>query len=455
MKTKKTKAIKKHSKVSPPQKNAKHHTAEIIDRRANSISQAEKKSWIEKTPDNTGIPDHLKASIETLSGMDMSDVRVQRNSPKPARLNALAYTQGTEIHLGPGQERLLPHEAWHAVQQKQGRVKPTSSISGIPLNENQTLEREADRKGATALQMYPRAQKLSKVLSSTAGNSVAQKNSIMNQANVQRVRREDFSNKQDIKDFINVKNIIKEYGRISYLDIERILENISIENMKSLMELDGKTLRKLPWSTSVLDILINPNRFIDRPEEQTETIQEPEIRNIPKLQLGAIKIIERKEIGSVKLVSGELSEEGPSVGMQVKHELYDTENNKLTDEKKVTEHVQKVDEKINYHLSVDTANGEFTDFHHYKNVTKGGIPKGTKTILQLWEDSDFEIIPKSGYEIIKECEQIDTDHYSIKISKTPKDVTIKSASAEAGLGQKQSIAFEIKNDGKSWRVLNK
>ena len=82
-------------------------------------------------------------------------------------------------------------------------------------------------------------------------------------------------------------------------------------------------------------------------------------------------------------------------------------------------------------------------------------PKGTKTILQLWEDSDFEIIPKSGYEIIKECEQIDTDHYSIKISKTPKDVTIKSASAEAGLGQKQSIAFEIKNDGKSWRVLNK
>src|SRR6516164_4520701 len=73
----------------------------------------------------TGLPDQLKAGIESLSGISLDNVRVHRNSPKPAEVQALAYAQGTEIHLGPGQEKLLPHEAWHVVQQAQGRVQPT------------------------------------------------------------------------------------------------------------------------------------------------------------------------------------------------------------------------------------------------------------------------------------------------------------------------------------------
>jgi hypothetical protein len=59
----------------------------------------------------TGLPDQLKAGIEKLSGMAMDDVRVHYNSSKPAQMQALAYTQGTDIHVGPGQERHLPHEA--------------------------------------------------------------------------------------------------------------------------------------------------------------------------------------------------------------------------------------------------------------------------------------------------------------------------------------------------------
>ena len=66
----------------------------------------------------TGLPIYLKDRVESLSGVDLSDVRVHRNSSKPDRMNALAYTQGRDIHLGPGQEHHLPHEAWHAVQQK-------------------------------------------------------------------------------------------------------------------------------------------------------------------------------------------------------------------------------------------------------------------------------------------------------------------------------------------------
>ncbi len=81
----------------------------------------------------------------------MDDVRVHYNSPRPAPLQALAYTQGPHIHLGPGQEEHLTHEAWHAVQQKQGRVIPTLRLRENSLNDDPALEREADVMGTRAM----------------------------------------------------------------------------------------------------------------------------------------------------------------------------------------------------------------------------------------------------------------------------------------------------------------
>lgn len=98
----------------------------------------------------TGLPDTLKAGIENLSGMTMDDVRVHYNSSKPSEVRALAYTQGADVYLGPDEEEHLPHEAWHVVQQKQGRVKPTLQARGAPINDDDGLEREADAKGAQA-----------------------------------------------------------------------------------------------------------------------------------------------------------------------------------------------------------------------------------------------------------------------------------------------------------------
>ena len=97
-----------------------------------------------------GLPAGLKAGIASLSGFDMSDVRVHANSSKPAEIGALAYAQGNDIHLGPGQEQHLPHEAWHLVQQRQGRVKPTMQTKGVAINDDPTLEHEADAMGARA-----------------------------------------------------------------------------------------------------------------------------------------------------------------------------------------------------------------------------------------------------------------------------------------------------------------
>jgi hypothetical protein len=96
------------------------------------------------------LPTQLKSGVEQLSGLNMGDVKVQYDSPNPSKLGAAAYAQGSDIHLGPGQEQHLPHEAWHVVQQKKGKVKTTATINGTAVNEESTLEKEADQMGSKA-----------------------------------------------------------------------------------------------------------------------------------------------------------------------------------------------------------------------------------------------------------------------------------------------------------------
>lgn len=106
-----------------------------------------------RAPNRTGMPSQLKASIESLSGVDLSDVRVHRNSLAPTRMGAMASARGYEIHLAHGQEAQLPHEAWHVVQQAQGRVEPTMTVQGVEVNDDRALEQEADVMGARASAM--------------------------------------------------------------------------------------------------------------------------------------------------------------------------------------------------------------------------------------------------------------------------------------------------------------
>jgi hypothetical protein len=139
------------------QRAAEHEEEELVQAKAAAhahVSGAE--AAVQRAPNRTGLPDGLKGGVESLSGMDLSDVRVHRNSAQPASLDALAYAQGTDIHVAPGQDHHLPHEAWHVVQQMQGRVQPTGQVSGVALNDDGGLETEADRMGARALQMARR-----------------------------------------------------------------------------------------------------------------------------------------------------------------------------------------------------------------------------------------------------------------------------------------------------------
>lgn len=98
----------------------------------------------------TGMPSALQSGLEQLSNMDLSSVRVRHNSEKPEQIGGEAFTQGQDIYLAPGQERHLPHEGWHVVQQMQGRVKPTSQAKDWSVNQDRGLEHEADTMGAKA-----------------------------------------------------------------------------------------------------------------------------------------------------------------------------------------------------------------------------------------------------------------------------------------------------------------
>jgi hypothetical protein len=114
--------------------------------------QAKARTSAPAATNRTGLPDGLKTGLEALSGLAMDHVRVHYNSDKPAQLNAHAYAQGSDIHLAPGQDRHLPHEAWHLVQQAQGRVQPTLQLKdGIAVNDDPSLEHEADQMGERAL----------------------------------------------------------------------------------------------------------------------------------------------------------------------------------------------------------------------------------------------------------------------------------------------------------------
>lgn len=107
---------------------------------------------------DTQMPDEVKAGMESSFERDFSHVRVHPNSSKAPEVGALAYTQGSDIHFAPGQyspgsssgRQLLGHELAHVVQQGEGRVRPTTEVNGMPVNDSPSLEEEADQMGSRA-----------------------------------------------------------------------------------------------------------------------------------------------------------------------------------------------------------------------------------------------------------------------------------------------------------------
>jgi Domain of unknown function (DUF4157) len=103
------------------------------------------------------MPVAVQAKMEHAFGVDFSGVRIHEG-PQARAVGALAYTQGTDIHMAPGQydphgqrgQELLGHELAHVVQQAHGRVEATTQAKGVDINDDPGLEHEADVMGARA-----------------------------------------------------------------------------------------------------------------------------------------------------------------------------------------------------------------------------------------------------------------------------------------------------------------
>jgi ribosomal protein S18 acetylase RimI-like enzyme len=106
------------------------------------------------------IPAPVRTKMESAFNTSFANVRVHKGNHADA-VGAIAYTQGNHIHFAPGRfnpetssgQALLGHELAHVVQQRQGRVKPTTQVNGLPVNDQVALEKEADTLGQKAAQM--------------------------------------------------------------------------------------------------------------------------------------------------------------------------------------------------------------------------------------------------------------------------------------------------------------
>jgi len=100
----------------------------------------------------------VRGKMEGAFQTDFSNVNIHKNSSKAKDMGAYAFAQGNDIHFAPGQynpatpkgQELIGHELTHVVQQRSGRVKPTTQAKGLPVNNDTELEREADDMGAKA-----------------------------------------------------------------------------------------------------------------------------------------------------------------------------------------------------------------------------------------------------------------------------------------------------------------
>ncbi|MCC5946735.1 MAG: DUF4157 domain-containing protein [Bernardetiaceae bacterium] len=106
----------------------------------------------------TGLPEQVQTKMESAFNTSFSDVKIHTNSSKASDIGAQAFTQGNNVHFAQAKfnpssqsgQQLIGHELSHVVQQREGRVKPTTQMKGVAINNDSSLEREADVQGAKA-----------------------------------------------------------------------------------------------------------------------------------------------------------------------------------------------------------------------------------------------------------------------------------------------------------------
>jgi hypothetical protein len=171
----------------------------------------------------------IKTNMENISGVSLADVKVRYNSEQPSKLGALAFTKGNEIHVAPGQEMHLPHEMWHAVQQKQGRVKPTGSIKGNKVNRSAVLEKEADVMGMKALSSVAKFAPSRSASKSVAAGKVVQKKE-SDKKDQGKKDKQQVSHKESRKAFDDWLDVWKKTQNASRIELNKLTEKLKKED---------------------------------------------------------------------------------------------------------------------------------------------------------------------------------------------------------------------------------
>jgi GNAT superfamily N-acetyltransferase len=102
------------------------------------------------------LPEAVREKMESYFKTDFSGVRVHVG-PEAAAINALAFTEGSNLYFAPGQydprtpcgQQLIGHELTHVVQQRAGRVRNPLG-AGVVIVRDPALEAEAERMGTHA-----------------------------------------------------------------------------------------------------------------------------------------------------------------------------------------------------------------------------------------------------------------------------------------------------------------
>ena len=105
----------------------------------------------QNTSDQTG-ESSLSSKAQEIASTDFSNVQF-KESQSASNMGALAYTQGNQVTFAPGKyqpqtksgQELIWHELTHVKQQRDGIVKPTTQAKGLPVNDDPSLENEADQ----------------------------------------------------------------------------------------------------------------------------------------------------------------------------------------------------------------------------------------------------------------------------------------------------------------------
>ncbi|MFF2530695.1 DUF4157 domain-containing protein [Brevibacillus sp. NPDC058079] len=164
----KTKASVSRPMLQPSQVQRKaSHSSHILSLQKTLGNQAVQR-MLSRTPlqksenlsagSGRSLPDSVQAKMEKAFHTDFSDVQIHPESSVASQIGAVAFAQGNNIHFAPGTyqpetqsgQQLLGHELTHVVQQRQGRVKANVPDASLPINDDPSLEAEADRYGSFA-----------------------------------------------------------------------------------------------------------------------------------------------------------------------------------------------------------------------------------------------------------------------------------------------------------------